>query len=99
MPASELPPIHSGGPPARAGPGRSATPSTRSPRQVKSAAPDHRRRQTAIASSVRAPRSRNGTPSARNSNSIHPDAMPQITRPPESASRLASDRASATGWR
>ena len=41
-------------------------------------------------SSVRAPRSSNGTPTAANSSASHPTPTPAIARPPERTSRVAS---------
>ena len=43
---------------------------------------DHRVRMTAMASSVKAPRSLNGVPSASSSCSIAPTPTPRISRPP-----------------
>ena len=50
-------------------------------------------------SSVRAPRSRNGTPSAANSASFHPAPTPTVSRPPDIRSSVASAFAVATGLR
>jgi hypothetical protein len=59
----------------------------------------HSARNAATASSVRAARSAKGTPTASNSSSSHPTPMPRRTRPPESASSVASSLASTTGLR
>ena len=49
-------------------------------------------------SSVRRPRLWNGCPSASNSASDQPTPTATVTRPPLSASRLASAFASQSGW-
>ena len=59
----------------------------------------HIRRIISMASSVRGPRSANGTPRASNSASSHPAAVPRITRPPLSWSMVAIDFATTTGPR
>ena len=41
-------------------------------------------------SSVRAPRSSNGTPTEANSSASQPTPTPAIARPPESTSRVAN---------
>ncbi len=50
-------------------------------------------------SSVIAPRSANGTPSAALSSASHPAPTPSTTRPPESASSEATILAVTTGLR
>src|SRR5262245_26768664 len=52
-----------------------------------------------MASSVRAPRSANGTPSASNPSSSHPAAAPNNSRPPLNASTVASSLARCSGCR
>ena len=56
-----------------------------------------RTRSAAIASSVRAPRSENGTPTASASSRSQPTPTPRITRPPDSTSVVATRFASCTG--
>ena len=53
----------------------------------------------AMPSSIRRPRSLNGTPSALNSASIQPTPAPRIRRPSESSCSVASSLASGIGWR
>ena len=50
-------------------------------------------------SSMRRPRSRNGTPSASNSASSQPTPAPRINRPPDRFCNVASSLASGSGWR
>ena len=56
-------------------------------------------RKSRSASSVRLPRSANGTPSAANSPSIQPTPAPKMRRPPESTSMLARSLATGSGDR
>src|SRR5262249_59601701 len=56
-------------------------------------------RSTSRYSSIRAPRSRKGTPSMSNSSVSQPAATPTSTRPPDSTSSVASSLARTTGWR
>ena len=53
----------------------------------------------AMPSSIRRPRSRNGTPSALNSASIQPTPAPRISRPRDRFCNVASSLASGSGWR
>ena len=53
----------------------------------------------AIPSSIRRPRSWNGTPSAANSPSSQPTPAPRISRPSEKFCSVASSLASGSGWR
>ncbi len=59
----------------------------------------HSRCMRSMDSSVRAPRSRFGTPTAANSSSIQPEPTPSTIRPSDSRSSDASSWASTTGWR
>ncbi len=79
--------------------GRSSTPSrsTVGP-WCDTGPPRHSARSTSIASSVRAPRSPIGTPTAANSaGNSPPTPTPTVTRPPERESRSASCLATSTG--
>ena len=53
----------------------------------------------AMPSSMRRPRSRNGTPRASNSASIQPTPAPRINRPCDRFCSVASSLASGSGWR
>ena len=53
----------------------------------------------AMPSSMRRPRSRNGTPRASNSASIQPTPAPRISRPCDRFCSVASSFASGSGWR
>jgi hypothetical protein len=59
----------------------------------------HSARMAAMWSSVRLPRSANGTPMASNSSSSQPTPMPSSMRPPDRWSRVASSLARTTGLR
>src|SRR5271169_4122692 len=60
---------------------------------------DHTARIMAMPSSMRRPRSLNGTPSASNSASSQPTPAPRINRPPDRFCRVANSLASGSGWR
>ena len=59
----------------------------------------HTARIIAMPSSMRRPRSWNGTPSAANSASIQPTPAPRISRPSDRLCNVASSFASGSGWR
>ena len=59
----------------------------------------HSSRITSMYSSMRAPRSLNGTPSAENSSASHPTPTPSVTRPPERWSSVAISFAVTTTLR
>jgi len=52
-----------------------------------------------MASSIRAPRVRNSSPSAWYSDSCQPTPTPSRTRPPESVSSVLTCLATSVGWR
>jgi hypothetical protein len=95
--ASLWPPTHTGGPPGVMGgtprcAARSVVngPSNSAGRRV------HRALAAARWSSVRAPRSWAGTPTASNSSGFQPVPTPRIRRPPETTSRVAAWLASTS---
>ena len=59
----------------------------------------HTARIIAMPSSIRRPRSRNGTPSAANSAAIQPTPAPRISRPSDRFCNVANSLASGNGWR
>ena len=97
--ASEWPPMMIGTVPL-AGFGLEETVSneTNSPSKDTSS-PLHRVRIAPMYSSVRAPRRSHGTPRASNSSRSQPTPIPNSTRPPLSASRVATSLARTTGLR
>src|SRR5438552_3775857 len=60
---------------------------------------DHTARIIAMPSSMRRPRSLNGTPSAANSGSSQPTPTPRISRPPDKLCNVDNSLASGSGWR
>src|SRR5438445_244983 len=60
---------------------------------------DHTARIIAMPSSMRRPRSLNGTPSAANSGSSQPTPTPRISRPPDKFCSVANSLASGSGSR
>ena len=102
MAASDRPETQIGGPPAWLGFGRCGTSANcqNRPWWLTGSSGPHSLRKISIASSVRAPRSRTGTPHASNSfGNSPPTPIPQMNRPSESRSSVVIDLASATGGR
>ena len=97
--AGARPPIQSGGPPGRAGPGASVTgPKRKCFPSWATRSSVQKRRSNGIASSMREPRSSTRTPTASNSGGNSPPTpIPNTSRPFDKRSRAAADLATCVG--